>query len=140
MLDLWDCIIPLLREADEIVCRHLPSMTNAMDTMFSFLLHDLKSVVVKATSGPFLDPTQNAEEMVSTLNHMCAHMHSLGVKLEQLSRNSQNLKGKLSQIMNSNLSFEKMINKLVSTGCYVFLPSIRTSNGFDHFGNRCEDG
>lgn len=93
MLDLWDCFIPLLKQADSIVCHRLPSMANALNTMFSFLGHDLKDVVSKITSGPFLDPTQNAKEMVSTLNHMYAHVHSLIAKLEQLSTNSQNLQG-----------------------------------------------
>ncbi|XP_040002556.1 dynein heavy chain domain-containing protein 1 isoform X2 [Xiphias gladius] len=91
MLGLWDCFIPLLREGDSIVCQRLPSMANALDTMFSFLVCDLKNIVSKATSGPFLDPTQNAKEMVSKLNKMCAHVHSLNAKLEQLDRKSQDL-------------------------------------------------
>lgn len=63
--------------------------------MFSFLACDLKNMVSKTTSGPFLDPTQNAKEMVSKLNHMCAHVHCLSAKLEQLSQNSQNLQGEM---------------------------------------------
>lgn len=109
MLHIWDCFIPLLKQADNIVCHRLPSVANALDTMFSFLVYDLKNVVSKASSGPFLDPTQNAKEMVSTLNHMCAHVHSLGAKLEQLSRNSQNLKGEMIQIISGleeNNAFE----------------------------------
>ncbi|XP_070834922.1 dynein heavy chain domain-containing protein 1 [Chaetodon trifascialis] len=93
MLDLWDCFVPLLKQADSVVSHRLPSVANALDTMFSFLVHDLKSMVTKSTSGPFLDPAQNAEEMVSTLNYMYAHVHRLNAKLEQLSRNSQNLQG-----------------------------------------------
>lgn len=101
---MWDCFIPVLKQADNIVCHGLPSVANALDTMFSFLVYDLKNVVSKASSGPFLDQTQNAKEMVSTLNHMCAHVHSLGAKLEQLSRNSQNLKGEMIRII---LRFEE---------------------------------
>nr|XP_046228919.1 dynein heavy chain domain-containing protein 1 [Scatophagus argus] len=91
MLDLWDCFIPLVKYADRVVCDRLPSVANAMDTMSSFLVYDLQNVVSKATSGPFLDPTQDATEMVSTLNHMYAHVHSLSAKLGQLSWNSENL-------------------------------------------------
>ncbi|KAM9363159.1 dynein heavy chain domain-containing protein 1 [Symphorus nematophorus] len=91
MTGMWDCFTPLLKQADGIVCQRLPTMANALDTMFSFLVYDLKNVVSKSTSGPFLDPTQNAKEMVSTLNHMGAHVDSLSAKLEQLNRKSQNL-------------------------------------------------
>ncbi|XP_036951826.1 dynein heavy chain domain-containing protein 1-like isoform X4 [Acanthopagrus latus] len=91
MMDICDCFIPHLKRADSIVCQRLPSMAHALDTMFSFLLYDLKIMVSKTTSGPFLDPTQNAKEMVSTLNHMSTHVHNLSAKLEQLSRTSQDL-------------------------------------------------
>ncbi|XP_040891858.1 dynein heavy chain domain-containing protein 1 [Toxotes jaculatrix] len=91
MLGLWDGFIPVLKEAGSIVCHRLPSVANALDTMFSFMVCDLKNVVSKATSGPFLDPTQDAKEMVSKLNSVCAHVHILNAKLEQLNRNSQNL-------------------------------------------------
>ncbi|XP_070683759.1 dynein heavy chain domain-containing protein 1 [Pempheris klunzingeri] len=88
---MWDCFIPPLKQADSFVCHHLPSVDSALDTMFSFLVCDLKNMISKATSGPFLDPAQNAKEMVSTLNLLCAHVHHLNAKLEQLCRNSQNL-------------------------------------------------
>ncbi|XP_032390213.1 dynein heavy chain domain-containing protein 1 [Etheostoma spectabile] len=91
MLAMLDCFILLLKQADSIVCHRLPSMANALDTMFSFLVCDLKNIVSKATSGPFLDPTQDAKEMVSKLNHMYTQVHNLNAKLEQLSRNSQKL-------------------------------------------------
>ncbi|XP_067441454.1 dynein heavy chain domain-containing protein 1 isoform X1 [Thunnus thynnus] len=91
MLGLWDCLFPLLKQADSIVCHHLPSMASALDTMFSFLVCDLKNMVSNATFGQFLDPSKNADEMVSKLNYMCAHVHTLKTKLEQLSRNSENL-------------------------------------------------
>ncbi len=102
MVELWDCFIPLLKQADRIVSHRLPSMANALETMFSFLVHDLKTMVSKITSGPFIDPTQNAKEMVSTLSPMCTHVHNLIAKLEQLSRNSQNLRGKTETVMNTN--------------------------------------
>ncbi|KAK2817386.1 hypothetical protein Q5P01_025577 [Channa striata] len=91
MRALWECFIDLLKHADSIVCQRLPSMANALDTMFSFLVYDLKNTVSKATSGPFLDPNQNAKEMVTKLNPLCLQVHHLNAKLEEISRNSQNL-------------------------------------------------
>ncbi|XP_037619572.1 dynein heavy chain domain-containing protein 1 isoform X1 [Sebastes umbrosus] len=91
MLDTRDRFIPLLKQAESVVCHHFPSMVNALDTIFSFLACDLKNTVSRATSGPFLDPTQNAKEMASKLIPMCLHVHNLNAKLEQLSRDSQNL-------------------------------------------------
>lgn len=102
MLDMLDCFLPLLKRADSIVCHRLPSVANALDTMFSFLVNDVKNIVTKSTSGPFLDPAQNAKEMVSTLKHMYAHVCSLDAKLEQLSQNSQNLQGEMMQIVDIN--------------------------------------
>ncbi|XP_029028963.1 dynein heavy chain domain-containing protein 1 isoform X2 [Betta splendens] len=91
MLGLWNCLIPLLKQADSAVCSRLPSVANALDTMSSFVVCDLENLVSKATSGAFVDPSQNAKEMVTKLNYMCAEVHHLNVKLEQLAKNSQNL-------------------------------------------------
>nr|XP_012771268.1 dynein heavy chain domain-containing protein 1 [Maylandia zebra] len=91
MLNLWNCFIPLLKEADDLVCRHHPSMAKAVDMMFSFLFCDLKNIVSDSTSGPFLDPCQNAKEMMSKLNYMCMHVNTLSAKLDLLSRSSQQM-------------------------------------------------
>ncbi|XP_034083294.1 dynein heavy chain domain-containing protein 1-like, partial [Gymnodraco acuticeps] len=91
MLALWDGFIPLLKEADIIVSCRLPSMANALDAMFSVLACDLKNTVSKATAGPFIDPSQEAKEMVSRLSLMCVHVQNLNANLEQLSSKSQNL-------------------------------------------------
>lgn len=93
MLGLWDRFTLLLKEADDTVGHRLPPVANALDAMSSFLVCDLKNTISKATRGPFLDPTQNAKEMVSKLNYTCAHVRNLNAKLEQLNRNSQNLQG-----------------------------------------------
>ena len=93
MLDVWDSFILLLREADEIVCCSLPSASKTIDSMFSVLLEHLKNVLSEASSGLFLDLRENPEEMVSKFSDKCAHVHSLAVKLEHLSRDIQNLKG-----------------------------------------------
>lgn len=88
-------LVPLLKQAHNIVNQRLPLAANALKTMFSYLVHDFKNVVVKASSGPFLDPSQNAAEMFSRLNHICAHLLYLSAQLEQLSQISQNLMGEL---------------------------------------------
>lgn len=93
MLGSWDCFLSSLKEADSNVCQLLPSAANALHTMNSFMICDLKNLVVKATSGLFLDPSQDAREMVSKLKNTCTHAHSLSAKLEELSRNSQDLQG-----------------------------------------------
>lgn len=95
MLVMWNSFIPLLREADEIVCCSLPSLSKTIDSMSSLLLHELENVVSEASSGPFLDPRENSDEMVSKLSHMHVHVHKLAVKLEQLSRDSENIKGEI---------------------------------------------
>ncbi|XP_069387019.1 dynein heavy chain domain-containing protein 1 isoform X2 [Paralichthys olivaceus] len=92
MLGLWDGLTPLLKEADKTVRQFVPTVVNASDTMVQFLVSDLRNTVSQASSGPFLDPTQNVKEMVSRLNNMCTHVHNLNAKLEQLNRNSQNLR------------------------------------------------
>lgn len=84
-----------MKQADSIVGHRLPSMASAVHTMFSFLVCDLKNMISNATFAQFLDPTNNAEEMVSKLNYMCSHVHTLETKLEQLSRNSENLQGEM---------------------------------------------
>ncbi|KAM9857652.1 dynein heavy chain domain-containing protein 1 [Aulostomus maculatus] len=91
MLDLWNCFLSLLREAESSVGLTLPPMSNAVDTMFSFLVCDLKNLVSDATGGPFLDPTKNADEMVSKLNCMCLRGQTIQAKLEQFSRTREAL-------------------------------------------------
>ncbi|KAM3623253.1 uncharacterized protein V6R79_009073 [Siganus canaliculatus] len=91
LLGLRDCFPPLLKQADCFVSQCLPSLANTLQSMFSCLVCDIKNVVAEATSGPFLDPNQNAFKMVSSLSSMCTHVHSLSAKLEQLSHNNENL-------------------------------------------------
>ncbi|XP_071386131.1 dynein heavy chain domain-containing protein 1 [Centroberyx affinis] len=93
MLSLWDCYVPLLKQAEDTVCQRLPSMADALDRMFSSLVCDLEKMVSNATSGPFLDPAQNANEMLSKLNVMGRQVHALSAKLKELSRTSENLRG-----------------------------------------------
>lgn len=120
-----DDFIPLLKQADGIVNQRLPLALSALNTMFSFLVSDFKNVVAKASSGPFLDPSQNAKETVSTLSHMCAHVHYLSAQLEQLSRISQNLTGEIIHGLvpwpDSSDAFE-MVPLVLST-CRLNMPS-----------------
>lgn len=89
----WDSFISSLKEADSNLSQRLPSAANALDTMNSFMICDLKNLLAKASCGLFFDPSQDAREMVSKLKNTCAHVHSLSAKLEQLSRNSEDLQG-----------------------------------------------
>lgn len=131
MLVKCDSFILLLRDADEIVCCSLPSLAKTIDAMLSLLLSELENVLSEASSGPFLDPRENSDEMVSKLNHMCVHVHSLGVRLEQLSQDSQNLKGEL---INS-----QFFNKILMNSSSSMLP-IRNISGCDNFDNECKIG
>ncbi|KAM3865290.1 LOW QUALITY PROTEIN: dynein heavy chain domain-containing protein 1-like [Diretmus argenteus] len=80
-------------KSEEIVRQRLPSMSDALDQTFSSLVCDLDQTVSNATSGPFLDPTQNAKEMFSTLNLMCSQVYAVSAKLKELSRTSEKLTG-----------------------------------------------
>ncbi|KAM4750013.1 dynein heavy chain domain-containing protein 1 [Anableps anableps] len=91
MLALWDDFIVHLKEADKCVSQSLSSVTSALDTIYSCLACDLKNIVFKATSGPFLDPSQNANEMVSKLKYMVARVQMLSTKLEELHCCSQRM-------------------------------------------------
>lgn len=93
MLGLWNSFNPLLKQAENLVCHNLPSMVNALDTMFLSLVCELKNLVLETTSGPCVDPSQNVSEMVSKLSYMCTHVLTLSAKLEQVNQHSQILKG-----------------------------------------------
>ncbi|XP_061765640.1 dynein heavy chain domain-containing protein 1-like isoform X1 [Nerophis ophidion] len=84
MLDKWNCYSFHLNQADNNVCSRLPTVANALDTMFPLLASDLKSMVCKATSGPFLDPRQNAEKLASELNYMCLRVETITTNLQHL--------------------------------------------------------
>lgn len=93
MLGLWDNFNHLLKQADTLVFQRLPSMCNALETKFSCLITELQNIVSKATSGPFVDPSQNANEMVSKLKCMCDHVQSLSAELEEVNGSSQRMQG-----------------------------------------------
>lgn len=87
------------------MCSRLPSMVSAMDAVFSYLTRDLKGLVSEATSGPFVDPTQDAKDMASELSGAWTRVHDLIAKLEQLSGDSQNLRGETRSAQQEDVSF-----------------------------------
>lgn len=99
---MWHNFLSALKQADSIVCNQLPSASQSLDTMFSSLVCDLKTTVYEATSGPFRDPSQDQKEIILRLNNMCLHVYSLRAKLEEISRSSENLHGKILPIIPLN--------------------------------------
>jgi hypothetical protein len=95
MLDLWDIFVPLLKQGADTVCQRLPSMADTLDNTFSSLAHDLDEMVTKATSGPYLDPTQNAAQMLNKLKIMCRQVYAVSARLTELSRTSKSLRGEM---------------------------------------------
>ncbi|XP_054896838.1 dynein heavy chain domain-containing protein 1 isoform X2 [Poeciliopsis prolifica] len=91
LMRIWDDFIAHLKKADALVSQSLPTVTSALGTMFSYLSYDLRNIVLKATSGPFLDPNQNANEMVCKLKYMGTRVQTLRTKLEELSNCSQTI-------------------------------------------------
>ncbi|XP_067102810.1 dynein heavy chain domain-containing protein 1 [Osmerus mordax] len=93
MLDLWDCFVPLLKRAAETVRQRLPSMADTLDSTFTSLAQDLEDTISKTTSGPFLDPTQNAGQMLTQLKTVSRHVYAVSARLQELSRTSRSLRG-----------------------------------------------
>ncbi|KAF7656220.1 hypothetical protein LDENG_00044700 [Lucifuga dentata] len=94
LLCLWNRYVSLLKQAKSTVCQRLPPMAHAVDKMFSCLMSDLNQIVSDATSGPFLDPAQNATAMLTKLSIACRHVYTLNGKLQELSWTSENLRGR----------------------------------------------
>ena len=140
MLGLWDCFTPVLTEAVRIVWHRLPTVANALHTMFPFLVSDLNLTVSKATCGPSLDPTQSAKETASKLNYMCTHVHNLNEKLEEINWIGQNLQG----INPGYRSFidasccsnhrEQLARMMIISEYNVLFAPFRTYSGSDLFG------
>ncbi|XP_074546665.1 dynein heavy chain domain-containing protein 1 [Halichoeres trimaculatus] len=91
VLAMWDNFLSALKQAHSIVCSQHPSASHSPDITFSFLVCYLKNTVSEATSGPFLDPTQDEKEIVPKLNHLCSHVNNLSAKLEEIGQTSQGL-------------------------------------------------
>ncbi|XP_066518551.1 dynein heavy chain domain-containing protein 1 [Hoplias malabaricus] len=93
ILNLWEQFSFLTTKATDSVTQHLPSMINTLNSTFSSLSKQLEDLVYSATTGPYLDPHQRAEQMVAELTRKCGEFHEIAAKLSELSRSSQNLKG-----------------------------------------------
>ncbi|XP_037328902.2 dynein heavy chain domain-containing protein 1-like [Pungitius pungitius] len=91
MLASWDGFLPALKRAGSVACSRLPSMVSAADAVFSYLTRHLDALVSEATSGPFVDPTQDAKDVASELSGVWTRVSGLVAKLQQLSGDSRNL-------------------------------------------------
>ncbi|KAL6470881.1 hypothetical protein MHYP_G00195310 [Metynnis hypsauchen] len=92
-LQLWKQFIPLLKQATHTVNQQLPSMTNTLDCAVSSLTKELENLVCSATTGPYLDPNQSADHMISELRIISRQFNLIAAQLNELSRNSQSLRG-----------------------------------------------
>ncbi|XP_073732029.1 dynein heavy chain domain-containing protein 1 [Misgurnus anguillicaudatus] len=93
--DLWDQFGLLLKPAADIVSQELPCMVNTLDSNFSSLVNKLENLFRRASSEPYLDPDQNAKEMLIQLNALCSQFHVIAEQLNNLSRASESLRGHL---------------------------------------------
>ncbi|XP_077425986.1 dynein heavy chain domain-containing protein 1 [Vanacampus margaritifer] len=88
-LDMWDCFYSHLKQADGTLRSRLPTVATALYTMFPWMASDLRSIVSNATSGQFLDPRQDAEQLASELNYTRLRVETATSNLEQLSRTGE---------------------------------------------------
>ncbi|XP_021335614.3 dynein heavy chain domain-containing protein 1 isoform X2 [Danio rerio] len=93
VVDLWDCLVPLTKQAADKVSQQLPSMLETLDSNVSSLVNKLDNLVSRATSGPYLDPDQNAMEMLVQLNTLCSQFYVIAEQFNDQSRASEILRG-----------------------------------------------
>ncbi|XP_048836493.1 dynein heavy chain domain-containing protein 1 isoform X2 [Brienomyrus brachyistius] len=93
LLHLWKHFKLLLKSAAEKLNDRLPFLSNTLDSTFHSLLQELKALLSKATSGPYLDPSQMATLMVSQLDSFCKHFYAVSAHLQELSWSSEMLRG-----------------------------------------------
>ncbi|XP_030633907.1 dynein heavy chain domain-containing protein 1 [Chanos chanos] len=93
VLDLWDQFTALLKRAVETVSHSLPSVVNNLDSAFSSLAKELEGLVSTATTGPYVDPSQNAAQLLNNLSSTCRQMYRIASQLNELSKTSKNLRG-----------------------------------------------
>ncbi|TNN30531.1 Dynein heavy chain domain-containing protein 1 [Liparis tanakae] len=89
----WTRLVPLVERAEGVVSARRPPVADALDSMFSFLARDLRRRVSEATSGAFLDPSQEAQHMAARLKLVREHVHDLIAKLQRLGSQSHELHG-----------------------------------------------
>ncbi|XP_035240223.1 dynein heavy chain domain-containing protein 1 [Anguilla anguilla] len=82
--DGWNQFLPLLQQAGEVVRQRSPSMADALDRTFSSLTQELQGLVSRATSGPYVDPTQESAAMVARLQTIHGQFCAVAAQLEQM--------------------------------------------------------
>ncbi|KAG5837559.1 hypothetical protein ANANG_G00240630 [Anguilla anguilla] len=82
--DGWNQFLPLLQRAGEVVRQRSPSMADALDRTFSSLTQELQGLVSRATSGPYVDPTQESAAMVARLQTIHGQFCAVAAQLEQM--------------------------------------------------------
>ncbi|XP_051967401.1 dynein heavy chain domain-containing protein 1 [Xyrauchen texanus] len=93
MDDLWNQFVPLLKQAADIETQQLPSRINTLDSNVSSLTNTVHNLVSRATSGAYLEPDQNAKEMLVQLNALCIQLNITAEQLKDQSRASESLRG-----------------------------------------------
>ncbi|XP_048121288.1 dynein heavy chain domain-containing protein 1 [Alosa alosa] len=91
MLDLWDQFVFHLKQAEETVSQCLPSMAKTLNKSFQSLKQELEDMVAGVTMADYLDPNQNAAQVVSKLKVMCRQLNVSSARLRELSRTSRTL-------------------------------------------------
>ncbi|KAK0151390.1 Dynein heavy chain domain-containing protein 1 [Merluccius polli] len=98
-LSVWRSYVQLVKAAAEKVQQRLPSMSEALDRLFSSLVGELSrtaAVAAAATtssSGVLLDPGADPREMCAELRFLCTQAHAFGRKIEELGGTSEELRG-----------------------------------------------
>ncbi|KAK2831187.1 hypothetical protein Q7C36_016273 [Tachysurus vachellii] len=100
---------PLLRIATERVMQQTPSMINTLDNTFSSLTKQLENLVSSATTGTYLDLSQNSAQIIPELRLKYRQLHIISAQLNELSETNQSLRGQpfdLSFVMTAKQNME----------------------------------
>ncbi|KAL0973177.1 hypothetical protein UPYG_G00199950 [Umbra pygmaea] len=108
MLELWNTFVPLAQWAAEKVGQLLPTMAKTLDNTFSSLAHDLEEMLTKATSGLYVDPSQDAALVSKKLKDLSRQVNAACAGLEDLSRTSKSIRGN-----DLDLSFVKAAEQMM---------------------------
>ncbi|KAJ1121057.1 hypothetical protein NDU88_009185 [Pleurodeles waltl] len=93
MLDTWETFQRLLKEASEFISSKLPIIESNLEQSFLAFQSELEHLIVTATTGHFLDPSQSAPAVLNELSDLQKKLQSLISTLHSLSRSRLTLKG-----------------------------------------------
>ncbi|XP_028818658.1 dynein heavy chain domain-containing protein 1-like [Denticeps clupeoides] len=93
LTDLWEHIRSLMEQAAVMVRKNLPSMSETLDKTHLYLRKEAEVIVSDVTSCPYLDPKQDAAQMLANLKALCRRMSVVSVELKEISQASQILRG-----------------------------------------------